>query len=135
TSSLPELERHALETPRVAIYHTWYSTQDEGWARYTFEQAGIPYTSIDKDDLRADNLNRRFDVIYVPPVGGGLEQLIHGVDRKWGPLPYTKTDEFPSHGTPDATEDMTGGPGFEGLANLQRFVEGGGTLITIESAT
>lgn len=135
TGSRPDVETNDIDLPRVAIYHTWYNTQDEGWARYTFEQYGVPYTSIDKDDLRAGNLNRRFDVILVPSVRGGFEQIVHGVDSKWGPLPYTRTDEFPSHGSPDATDDMTGGPGFEGLANLQTFVRSGGTILTIGGAT
>jgi hypothetical protein len=135
TGAVPEVETNTVDLPRIAIYHTWFSTQDEGWARYTFEQYDIPYTSIDKDDLRAGDLRRRFDVVLVPSVGGGVQQLIHGIDRKYGPLPYTKTADFPSHGTPDATNDMTGGPGFEGMASLQRFVEEGGLLMTLGSAT
>ncbi len=131
----PTVATNTIDLPRIAIYHTWYSTQDEGWARYTFEQYGIPYTSIDKDDLRAGELRRRFDVILVPSAGGSVEQLIHGVDRKYGPMPYTKTAEYPSHGSPDSTDDMTGGPGFEGMAQLQRFVEDGGLLVTLEAAT
>lgn len=130
----PAVQRHALDLPRVAIYHTWYSTQDEGWARYWFDQMQVPYTSIDKDDLKAGKLKQRFDVILVPNAGGDAATWIHGVDSKWSPLPYTKTDRFPAHGTPDATDDMTGGPGFTGMAELQRFVDDGGTIITIENA-
>ncbi|MGH7507212.1 MAG: M14 family zinc carboxypeptidase, partial [Longimicrobiales bacterium] len=135
TAAAPEVARHELDLPRVAIYHTWFSTQDEGWARFTLEQLAIPYTSIDKDDLRAGDLLNRFDVILVPSVGGSVEQLIHGIDSKLGPMPFTKTAEYPSHGTPDATDDMTGGPGFIGLDHLQRFVEGGGVLVTLANAT
>jgi hypothetical protein len=131
----PGVRRHALDLPRVAIYHTWFSTQDEGWARYWFEQLGIPYTSIHKDDLKAGNLRRRFDVILVPTAGGGGTQWIHEIDSKWGPLPFTKTPEFASHGSPSSTNDMTGGPGFLGIAEVERFLDGGGTLITIENAT
>jgi hypothetical protein len=127
--------RHALDLPRVAIYHTWLSTQDEGWARYWFDQLGIPYTSIHKDDLKAGNLRRRFDVILVPTAGGQGVQWIHEIDAKWGPMPFTKTSEFASHGSPSSTGDMTGGPGFLGIAELERFLDGGGTLITIENAT
>jgi hypothetical protein len=135
TAARPAVETNEIDLPRIAIYHMWYSTQDEGWARYTFEQYGVPYTSIDKDDLRAGNLRGRFDLILVPSVGGSVEQLIHGIDSKYGPMPYTRTDEFPSHGSPDSTDDMTGGPGFEGLAHLQRFVVEGGTLLTLRNAT
>lgn len=133
-SVAPQVRRHALDLPRIAIYHTWYSTQDEGWSRYWFDQLGIPYTNIDKDDLKAGNVRRRFDVILVPNAGGDVTRWIHGVDPKWGPMPFTKTNQFPAHGTPDATDDMTGGPGFVGMAELERFADEGGTIITIENA-
>ncbi|MBW3554356.1 MAG: hypothetical protein KY466_12630, partial [Gemmatimonadetes bacterium] len=38
--------RHELDLPRLAILHTWRSTQPEGWARYTLDALGIPYTYI-----------------------------------------------------------------------------------------
>jgi len=135
TGRAPDVARDAADLPRIALYHTWYNTQDEGWARFTLEQYGIPYTSIDKDDLRAGSLNGRFDAVLIPNVGGQLEQLVHGIDHKWGPLPFTRTPEFPSHGTPDETRDMTGGMGFEGLASLQQFVQGGGLLVTLSNPT
>ena len=50
-------------------------------------------------------------------------------------MQYTKADEYPHHGYPDATDDMTGGPGFDGMDNLKKFVEQGGTLITLANAT
>lgn len=125
----------SLKLPRIAIYHTWYNTQAEGWARYTFENRKIPYTSIDKDDLKKGNLNDRFDVILIPHTSGSVETMIHGIDTKWGPMPFTKTEEFPNHGYPDTTEDMTGGPGFKGMDNLKAFAENGGTLITLANAT
>ena len=133
--SFQPTELTAVSLPRIAIYHTWFSTQDEGWSRFTFDTRKIPYTSIDKDDLRAGNLRARFDVILVPRVNGNAKRFIHGVDKKFGPMPYTKTGEFPSHGFPDSTPDMTGGPGFQGIDHLRRFVEEGGTLITLENSS
>ncbi|MBX6331514.1 MAG: peptidase [Gemmatimonadaceae bacterium] len=133
--SVPAVPRHALDLPRVAIYHSWFDTQDAGWARYTFEQEGIPYTSIDKDDLRRGALRKRFDVILVPNLRGSVDRLIHGVDRRWSPMPFTKTAATPAFGTPATSLDITGGPGFEGMAELQRFVDDGGTVITLFGAT
>lgn len=135
TATAPDAPRHQLNLPRVAIYHSWFNTQDEGWSRYTFDQVGLPYTSIDKDDLRAGNLRQRFDVILVPRVNGSVDRLIHGVDSKWGPMPFQRTASTPSFGTPDSTADMTGGPGFEGLAALERFAREGGAIITLSDAT
>ena len=135
-SRAPAGRQHALDLPRVAVYHTWVNTQDEGWVRFTLDQLNLPYTSIHKDDLRAGGLRRRFDVILVPSTGGaGLSQLIHEQDSRHGPLPFTATPEYPAHGSPSSTPDMTGGPGFAGLAELQKFVDEGGTLVTLRNAT
>jgi hypothetical protein len=46
-------------------------------------------------------------------------------------MPYTKTDAFPSHGVPDASDDITGGIGWTGMANLEEFLSAGGMLITL----
>lgn len=124
-----------VDLPRIAIYHTWRYTQDSGWARYTLEQLAIPFTLINKDDLRAGGLLERFDVVVVPSQSQlRFKDMVHGIDRKWGPMPYTNTPQYPSHGVIDSSPDITGGMGFGGLQNLQAFVEDGGLLITLGSA-
>lgn len=135
TDRAPQVSVHPIELPRVAIYHSWYDTQDAGWSRYTFDQLGIPYTSIDKDDLRRGALRKRFDVILVPNMGGSLDRMINGVNRDFGPLPFEKTAATPNLGTPASSPDITGGPGFAGLESLRAFVDDGGELITLETAT
>ena len=128
TKTNPSVKQHKVTLPKIAIYHTWVDTQDEGWARFTFDQRGIPYTSINKDDLKEGGLRNKFDVILIPNVRTSLSGFIHEIDVKFGPMPYTKTAEFPSHGTPDSTNDMTGGPGFAGIDELNKFVNSGGVL-------
>jgi hypothetical protein len=122
-----------VNLPRVAVYHTWYNTQDEGWTRYTFEERGIPYTSIDKDDLKAGGLKSKYDVIIMPRIRGNAKNFVNGVDKKFGPMPFTKTAQFPSHGFPASTNDMTGGPGFVGVDNLRKFGEEGGVIISFDN--
>lgn len=130
----PEVRRHVVDLPRLALLHNWLDTQDAGWARYTLDRAKVPYTLINDDDLKRGNLAERFDVVLYPTTGGDFADLVHGIDPKNGPLAYTRTPEFPSLGIPDASEDITGGMGFEGLLNLDRFVRGGGVLIALGGA-
>jgi hypothetical protein len=130
-ASAPEVRRHLVDLPRLAVLHNWIDTQDAGWVRYTLDRAKVPYTLINDDDLKRGNLAERFDVVLYPRTQGGLADLVHGIDPKYGPLAYTKTPEFPSQGIPDGSEDITGGMGFEGLLNLDRFVRGGGVLIAL----
>ncbi len=135
TKTNPVSKQHEVHLPSVAIYHTWTNTQDEGWSRYTFEQVGIPYTSINKDDLKKGGLRKRFDVILIPRTGGSASDFINEIDKKFGPMPYTKTADFPSHGYPDSTNDMTGGPGFAGLEQLKQFSEDGGVIISLDNSS
>ncbi|HEX4498778.1 MAG TPA: M14 family zinc carboxypeptidase [Thermoanaerobaculia bacterium] len=133
-AAAPDVHRHLVDLPRLAVLHNWIYTQDAGWTRYAFDQAKVPYTLINDDDLKRGNLAERFDVILYPATYGGFSDLVHGIDPKFGPLAYTSTPEFPSLGIPDTSEDITGGMGFEGLLNLDRFVRGGGVLITLGGA-
>ncbi len=130
-SAVRDVPTHDMDLPRIAILHTWSSTQDEGWVRYTLDQMGVPYSYVGEDRIGGMDLRSQFDVIIFPVQRGSAQRIFQGVDPKWGPLPYTKTPEYPSHGFPDSTEDMTGGMGYDGLAALNDFVRRGGTLITL----
>ncbi|MBW3660407.1 MAG: peptidase [Gemmatimonadetes bacterium] len=126
---VPDVPRHEVDLPRLAVWQPWTSTQDAGWVRYTLDTVGVPYRLIADADLRRGDLRDRFDLIVVPNVRGDLARLVHGIDPRYGPLAYTKTADYPSHGIPNASRDITGGMGFLGLLELQRFVEEGGLLV------
>jgi hypothetical protein len=131
----PGVPLHALDLPRLAVLHTWNDTQGAGWVRLLFDRSGIRYELINDDDVKQGKLERRFDVILYPHTYDSLQRVIQGIDPKHGPMPYTRTKDFPSHGTPDASPDITGGLTLRGLANLQRFVERGGVLVTLGGAS
>ena len=133
-SAMPEATTHSLDLPRVALYHTWASTQNDGWVRYTLEQAGVPFDYINDDDIRSGGLRAKYDVILVAHVRGSAKSMVHGLDPKFGPMSYTPTREFPSHGRVDSDDDITGGFGFKGLANLETYLDKGGTLLLMGAA-
>jgi hypothetical protein len=130
-ASAPDVARHEAAMPRLAVWHTWDDTEMVGWIRYTLDQQKIPYSYIRDDDIRAGGLRAKYDVILFGDNYLSLQGQIHGIDRRWGPMPYTKTAEFSSHGVPDASEDITGGIGWGGMAELQRFLAEGGLLVTL----
>ena len=99
-----------------------------------FDDQRVPYTLIMDDDVRKGGLRSHFDVILYPETGGNLRRIVGGFDPKFGPLAYTKTAEFPSHGTPTASPDITGGITWAGLANVDAFVREGGLLLTLGSS-
>jgi hypothetical protein len=131
TSEVPDVVRHESRLPRIALWHPWADTQMIGWVRLVFDHEGIPYSILRDDDIKAGALGDRFDVIIHGDTEEDLKGQIHGLDSKFSPIAYTKTAEFPDHGWPVASEDITGGVGWSGMANLQRFVEAGGMLITL----
>ena len=134
-AALPDVARHGSSLPRLALWHPWADTQMIGWVRLVLDRQGVPYSILRDDDIRAGGLNEEYDVIIHGDSGDDLKGQIHGIDRKFSPLAYTKTPEFPNLGFPVASEDITGGIGWSGMAELQKFVEGGGTLITLGNGT
>ncbi len=130
-ASMPDVPRHEAPMPRLAVWHTWADTQDVGWVRLTLDRERIPYTYIRDEDIRAGELKQKFDVILYANTDLPLRDQIHGIDRKFGPIAYTPTAAFPSHGQPDASDDITGGVGWTGMGNLQHFLDEGGLLVTL----
>jgi hypothetical protein len=129
----PMAPAHAVAAPRIAIMHTWLATQTEGWWRYAFDTAGVPYDYINTQTVaRQDDLRAKYDVIVFAPVSRvSAQDIINGVPQWRNPMPWQKTDLTPNL-VIDSTDDMRPGLGYDGLEHLKRFVEQGGLLITCE---
>ena len=129
-ASAPSVKMHPVRAARVAIMHTWQSTQTEGWWRQAFEFNGIPYKYINIQDLAKEpNLNSKYDVIVFGPGGGNSRGIIEGMPMWRNPIPWKKTALTPNLGVLDSTDDMRVGMGYQGLMNLQKFVKNGGVYI------
>jgi hypothetical protein len=131
----PDVPRHDAPLARIGLLVPWADTDSIGWLRYTLDRERVPYVYLRDEDVRAGGLRDRLDVLVYGQVRLDLPSQIHGIPAAWGPMPFTRTAQFPSHGTPVASDDITGGLGWTGLAQLQRFVEGGGLLVTLGSGT
>src|SRR2546425_2854033 len=130
-STAPSVKTHPIRAPRIAVMHTWATTQTEGWWRQAFDLAQVPFTYISTQTVAKDNdLNAKFDVIVFPPVGRGTEAIVNGMPMWGNALPWKKTAETPNLGSEDQTDDMRPGLGWMGVAHLQDFVRKGGLLIT-----
>jgi hypothetical protein len=130
-ASSPNVKTHDLDVPRIGYVHSWTRTQDEGWWRAALDTFGVPYTYFADQKLRDGHLRANYDVIIFPHVGGSAVSQVNGMPKIGdAPLPYKKTAEFPNLAYVDSSDDIRGGMGLEGLAELARFVQEGGTLIT-----
>jgi hypothetical protein len=137
TDSAIKVPTHPLAAPRVALLHNWSSTQDDGWFRLGMDNLKIPYTYFADTRVReTPNLREKFDVIIVPPTFNNLVAALRGVSGRV-PIAYKNTPEMTSLEAPglDTTDDIRGGLGYSGLANLEKFVSDGGLLIAVSAAT
>ncbi len=133
-AAAPNVTLHPLRAARVALLHTWQSTQTEGWWRQALDFLQIPYDYISTQDVAKNaTLNAKYDVIVFPPGGGNPMTIIQGLPQWRNPLPWKNTPETPNIGTWAQTEDLRPGLGWQGLANLESFVKRGGVLVGVEN--
>lgn len=128
----PSTKTHPVRAARVALLHTWLSTQDEGWWRLAFDQMKVPFVYISTQDVAKDpDLRRKYDVIIFGPVGRGAGAIINGMPMWGNPLPWKTTTLTPNLGKIDSTDDMRPGLGYSGLGNLQKFTQDGGLFMGV----
>jgi Zinc carboxypeptidase len=131
----PNVKSHPARAARIALVHTWLSTQTEGWWRLALDNLSVPYDYISTQVVAKNaDLSAKYDVILFPPVGysSSPTAIVNGLPGDWGnPLPWKNTPETPNLvGKNDSTDDMRPGLGWDGVAHLQRFVQKGGVLLT-----
>ena len=133
-NAMPTVATHAVSAPRIAFMHSWQATQTEGWWRYAFDNAGIPFSYISTQTAAAEaDLRGKYDVIIFAPVGRTTAQdILSGLPKFGNAMPWQKTELTPNLGLLDSTPDTRDGMGYDGLAHLKSFIERGGLLITAE---
>lgn len=134
-AAMPEVAKHAVDLPRLAVYSTWGSTQQVGWVRHALDHFEVPYDLIFKDRIRQGGLRAQYDVILIPSQSGSAKALVFDIEPRSIPLAYKASGQEKSFGMYGESDDITGGMGLEGALEFRRFVEQGGTLITLGAAT
>jgi hypothetical protein len=100
---------------RVGLYKSFAASMDEGWTRWIFDQCKQGYTSMSDGELRAGNLRGKFDCIILPAQRS--QQIVNGLSK----------DRYPA--------EVAGGLGASGVDALKKFIEEGGTVITLNEAS
>jgi hypothetical protein len=142
--SVPDVARHEVGVPRIALMHNWTDTQNEGWFRLALEETGVPYAYISDTTVRnTGNLREKYDVILFPPTFFGMQQTLNGIPARTGPdgseaggpIPWQNSATTPNFGGVDEAADIRGGLGFDGVAHLKKFIEDGGLFLPIGPST
>ena len=131
----PDVAMHDLDLPRLAVFSTWSGTQDVGWVRYAFDKFEVNYDLIFKERIRKGDLKSAYDVIVIPNQAGTAKRLVFDIESRGTPIEYKKSDEFKNLGMYGESDDITGGMGIEGVAELDKFVKAGGVLVTLGTAS
>ncbi len=120
-------EKTLINNLRVGMYQRyWGGNIDEGWTRFVLEQFEFPYKTLMDGDIKKGDLKKRLDIIILPD---DPEALITGLEiEKWW------DEHFPWWPLPSFPPEYRSGIGEEGVENLKKFVEDGGTLITFNAA-
>ena len=137
-ATISEASTIPLKAPRIGIYVSYIPSMDEGWTRWLLDQFEFPYTRIYDKDVRAGNLNSRFDVIVIPDeptnaIVNGLRNAARESAPEGETAPQRAMGE--GQGAGRVPEEFTGGLGNDGVNALKLFVTQGGTLIALNGAS
>lgn len=110
-----------ISTRRIGIYQSYVPSMDEGWTRWVVQQSSfspeerLKAIPIHDQQIRGGNLRASFDTIIIPDQTP--EAIQQG--RKTGTMP----------------EEYTRGLGTDGVRELERFVQDGGSLVCLNRAS
>ena len=121
------MKTHDLDVPRIGYIHSWTRTQDEGWWRAALDTFGVPYTYFADQKLREGNLRAKYDVLIFPHVGGSAVSQVNGMaeDRQARRCRTRRPTRRRTSASSTQSDDIRGGMGVEGLAELAKFVQRG----------
>ncbi|MBZ0247129.1 MAG: hypothetical protein K8H85_14415 [Cyclobacteriaceae bacterium] len=107
---------------RIAMFQRYLGgNMDEGWTRLLLEKFEFPYTSLMDKELKAGELNKKYDVIILPD--DNIERM---TGEGAGEFSRNNPNEFPP--------EYRSGFGQQGVNALKDFVEKGGVLLTFGQA-
>lgn len=100
--------------PRIAVYKSWREPMPAGWQRWVFDQHELVYDTLHDAEIREGDL-ADYDVFVL----------------------QTQSAQSIANGFPEGVlpREYTGGLGPDGVAQVRSWVEGGGRLVAVETAT
>lgn len=126
---------HLGVSNKIGLYRSSMASMDEGWTRWIFKDAPCMENEPVKDgEIRAGKFNQK-----VPPFSGAVTSVsarLLSPDYKTIIFPDQSANQILNGYAKAAMPDeYTGGVGKEGVENLKKFVEAGGTLVFLNRAS
>lgn len=119
---------------RIALWDTYGGSMPSGWVRLLMEQYHYPFTVVFPQEIDAGDLNKKYDaIVFVTRAIPALSTGTSGGGGGEGGFGFRepKPEEIPAEYRPTLgriTADKS-------IPQLKRFLEGGGSIITIGSST
>ena len=129
-ASAPSGEALKLQPIRIGLYDVYGGNMPSGWTRWLFEQYDFPYQIVYPTTLDAGDLRSQFDVLVFTDgaIRLGANAFGRGGGRGGrGPDPSLIPEMYRAR-IGRVSEDRT-------IPQLRRFVESGGSIVTIGSST
>lgn len=122
---------YELRKPRVGVYEPYTANMDGGWTQWVLENFKVPYTTVHNEDFKND-LRAKYDTLIF--AAQSASSILHGTREGEG---GRRSSSGASGADSPALQrpEYTGGIGLDGLARLQAFVRGGGTVIAMDSSS
>jgi len=127
----PRGEAFKLRPVRVGLWDTYGGSMASGWMRWLLEQFEFPYELVFAPALDAGNLRARYDILILP--GGSVPRMRTSDTEERSfrdyrpPVPADVPDEYKDR-LGRVTAEKT-------IPRLREFVEAGGTILAMDSAT
>ncbi|WP_432710617.1 M14 family metallopeptidase [Pedobacter sp.] len=116
-----------IKLGRIALFDKYGGSMPSGWVRWMMEQYNFPYQLVYPQDIDKGNLRAKYDVILF--ISDGIPGFGNtpGVRRSREPEAETIPKEY-RHMLGSLTADHS-------IARLKEFMENGGNIVTVGSAT
>jgi hypothetical protein len=100
---------------RIGVYKSYAASMDEGWTRWILDQYKVKHSPLTDVEMRAGELRAKYDCIIFPAQSS--QQIVNGLSK----------DRYPA--------EVSGGLGAAGLDAIKKFIEEGGTVVTLNEAS
>jgi hypothetical protein len=124
----PAGDHYQLRRPRIALWDRYGGSMPSGWTRWLMEQFEYPFEVVYPKQLNAGNLRKKYDVIVF--VTGAIPASDRAGNGR-GAFDNDLEDRIPAqfqHMLGQVTVAQT-------IPELKKFMEAGGTVLTIGTST
>jgi hypothetical protein len=120
---------HRARSPRVrAVFiHVQRPGPAERQPRHALDHYGVTHDLIHKDRIKKGGLRAAYDVLLIPSQTASGKGLVFDFEPARVPLEYK--------GLYGSADDITGGMGLAGAMEIEKFVQEGGVVITLGTAS